>query len=174
MHSPRTTSALAIAVAISGCAPAAKTTESEAPPAPSSVAVQAVAANPPADPVPAAQPMGKRAAPQPGELVSPVIAARGGGTGWEIRISNTGGYDHRVVLSWDTGGQRGEGTLRFQPSAAASNARIVLRGTLDSKVIDVELLKQPCASEDRVAHEHAINVVVSGMPPLRGCGDLAI
>lgn len=179
MHSLTTTSALAIACAISGCAPTSKTTESEAPPAPSSAAAQATSASPPeAESAPAPQPMGKRAAPQPGELVSPVIAARGGGKGWEIRISNTGGYDHRVVLTWGNSGKRGEGMAAFQPSADDSNARIVLRGTLDAedggKAMTVELLKQACPGDDGTAHEHSIHVTVSGMPPLHGCGDLAI
>lgn len=177
MHALTTISALAIAFAMSGCAPAAKTTESETPPASSPVTAQTtVATSPQAGPAPAPQPMGKRAAPQPGELVSPIIAARGGGTGWEIRISNTGGYEHRVELTRD--GKHGQGTLKFQPSVEASNARIVLRGALDAAAggsdITVELLEQACTGDDGVAHEHALIVTVEGMASLRGCGDLAI
>lgn len=177
MHALTTVGTLVLALAVNGCAPAAKTTEPQAPSAPTQADAKPMTATPSA-PAAAAQPMGKRAAPRPGELVSPIIAARGGGDGWEIRIGNSGGYDHRVELTWDDGGKRGEGSLTFQPSADASSARMRLRGTLNADGVDkgmtVELIQQACSGDDGVAHEHALTVTVEGMAPLRGCGDLAI
>ena len=110
--------------------------------------------------------------------VSPVIAARGGGKEWDINISNAGAYDHRVVLTWDNDRKTGEGMAVYQPSTDGSKARIVLRGTLGAeggdKDMAIELLEQDCTGDDGVAHEHGINVTISGMPPMHGCADLAI
>jgi len=117
--------------------------------------------------------MGKRAAPQPGEAVSPIIAARGGGQGWEIQISNTDGYAHRVELIRDHG-PPGGGVAIFQPSGDASNAHMLLRGTIGAQELSIELLRQSCTSDNGVAHEHALIVTVGVMSPMRGCGDLAI
>ncbi|MDQ3228863.1 MAG: hypothetical protein M3Q13_03895 [Pseudomonadota bacterium] len=52
-------------------------------------------------------PMGKRAAPPPGEVLSPFMGFKGGGEGWRIESFNTARYDHRTTLTWDTGAQRG-------------------------------------------------------------------
>lgn len=158
MHALATSSALAIAFAMSACAPAPKAADAHAP--------QVESPSP-------SQRMGKRAAPLPGELVSPIIAARGGGPGWEIQIENTGGHDHHVELTWDNG-KRGEGVLTLQPSDDGSDARLLLRGMLDAKHTTVELLKQACTGNDGITHEHALRVTVEGMAPMRGCGDLAI
>lgn len=117
--------------------------------------------------------MGKRAAPLAGERVSPIIAARGGGNGWNIAIENAGGYDHDVELGWDNG-TRDAGTLAFQPTSGGSSAPIVLRGTIDAKALTVELLRQACRDGDGVAHEHALVVTIAGRAPMRGCADLAI
>ncbi|MDQ3039798.1 MAG: hypothetical protein M3R16_08380 [Pseudomonadota bacterium] len=176
-----TAGGFAIAFAMTGCAPAAKTTDAAAPPAATAVATQATGTNSNAagtQAAPAPRPMGKRAAPRPGERISPVIAARGGGRGWDIQISNTDGYDHDVVLSWNDGRKHGQGHAVYQPAVDGATARIELRGTLAAqgggKAMTIELREQACSGDDGIAHLHGITVSVSGMPPLRGCADLAI
>lgn len=171
MHAITTTSALAIAFAISACAPAAKTTETGAPADTPSTTSQApeAARTPP--------PMGKRAAPQAGERVSPVIAFKGGGEGWRIELVNTDGYDHHATLAWNNG-QRGEGVLTYQPAPDGSLQRKVLGGRLnaggDGKDTTVELVENDCTGGDGITHDHTVTVTVSGMAPMRGCGDQAI
>ncbi len=172
MHVIKTTSALAIVFAIGGCAPAAKTSDAAAP---SESAVDS-----PATPIrtgSAPPPMGKRAAAQPGERVSPVIAFKGAGEGWRIEFINTDGYDHRATLTWNNS-QRGEGVLTYQPAPDGSLQRKVLEGRLnvggDNKDTTLELLENDCTGGDGITHDHSVTVTVSGMVPMRGCGDQAI
>lgn len=173
MHAITTTSALAIAFAIGACAPAAKTTETVAP----SLATSATSSET-AEPAQAPPPMGKRAAPPPGESLSPIMAFKGGGEGWRIELLNTERYDHRTTLTWDNGAQRGEGTLTWQPAPDGSLERKVLAGRLnaagDGKDATVELIEDDCTGGDGITHDHTVIVTVSGMAPMRGCGDIAI
>ena len=176
MHAFKPYSALAIAFAIGGCAPVATTTDAGAPPAPDT------AVSPTPSPTAAAPqsppPMGKRAAPPPGEVLSPFIGFKGGGEGWRIELFNTARYDHRTTLTWDNGAQRGEGMLTYQPTPDGSLERKVLEGRLNvagsGKDTTVELVEDDCTGGDGITHDHTVIVTVSGMRPMRGCGDLAI
>ncbi len=175
MHALKTCSALAIAFAIGGCAPAAKTTDAGAQPAPDTATPStppqtAAAQSPP--------PMGKRAAPPPGEVLSPFMGFKGGGEGWRIESFNTERYNHRTTLTWGNVAQGAEGMLVYQPTPDGSLERKVLVGRLNvagtGKDTTVELVEDDCTGGDGITHDHTVIVTVSGMDPMRGCGDLAI
>ncbi len=176
MHALKTSGALTIALAIGGCAPVAKTTDAGAPPAPRtgtpSTPAQAATAeqSPP--------PMGKRAAPPPGEVLSPFMGFKGGGEGWRIESFNSQRYDHRTTLTWDNGEQRAEGVLTYRPTPDGSLERKALAGRLNvagsGKDTTVELVEDDCTGGDGITHDHTLIVTVSGMQPMRGCADLAI
>lgn len=175
MHALQTFTALTIAFASAGCAPAAKTTDAGAPSDP----VTAMPSTPPPT-AGAAQspPMGKRAAPPPGEVLSPIMGFKGGGEGWRIELFSTERYDHRTTLTWGNDAQRGEGMLTYQPTPDGSLERKVLTGRLnvagDGRETTVELVEDDCTGGDGITHDHTVIVTVSGMGPMRGCGDIAI
>lgn len=120
----------------------------------------------------------KRAPPQPGEPISPVIAFRGLSGQWGLAIENTGGHAHSVDFNWGSGSRHATGTLQYQPrSGAPADAPILLGGSLDTatgpRAMRVEITAQPCTDDADQAHAHAVRVNVEGMPPMQGCGDLA-
>lgn len=176
MHALKTYSALAIALAIGGCAPAAKTTDADAPPAPDTATHSTRSQT--AEAAQSPPPHGKRAAPPPGEVLSPFMGFKGGGEGWRIELFNTERYDHRTTLTWGNGAQRAEGMLTYQPTPDGSLERKVLEGPLNvagtGKDTIVELVEDDCTGGDGITHDHTVIVTVSGMGPMRGCGDLAI
>ena len=173
MHAIKTYGALAIAFAIGGCAPAAKTTDAAAPSVPDAHTTAT-----PSHATVQSPPMGKRAAPPRGEVLSPFLGFKGGGEGWQIELFNTTGYDHRTTLTWGNGTQRGEGMLTYQPMPDGSLERKTLEGKLkvagDGKVTTAELVEDDCTGGDGITHDHTVVVTVSGMTPMRGCGDIAI
>lgn len=154
-----------------GCAPAG--------PAKSDNAAGDAAAPPAADPAPAAQPMGKIGADQVGK-VSPVPAFKGFGEHWGIDIQATGEMNHKVDLTWGSGGEKASGSARYngQPADAPSSL-IVLSGELDTKLgakpMTIEIKAGECIDDGDNKHMHSVQVHVDGMDPLTGgCGDLAV
>lgn len=122
--------------------------------------------------------MAKRAPPRPGEQVSPVIAFRGTGTGWNLQIENAGGYAHDADLTWDDGNQQATGSLEYQPTPGASaGAPIVLVGTLATpagpRSVRVEIKADACKAAAGEAYTHAVHATIEGMALMHGCGDLA-
>jgi len=176
--------ALLAALATAACAPAPGVGAAPAGPTAEVRAVRsagdavAAAAEPLAEPATPAAAMAKRAPPQPGEQVSPVIAFRGAGPGWTIQIDNAGGYRHAVEFSW--GDQHATGSLQYQADGAGSavGGVIALAGTLDTapraSAMRVEIMRAACTGEAGHAYTHSVRVVVDGMAPRQGCGDLAM
>jgi hypothetical protein len=122
--------------------------------------------------------MGKRAPPQPGEQVSPVIAFRGHAEHWSIRIENAGGHAHDVDFTWGMGSQHATGRLQYQgqPGAVAGTP-ILLAGTLGGeaggRAMRVEIRAAACTDDADEVFSHAVRVTVEGMAPMSGCGELA-
>jgi glucose/arabinose dehydrogenase len=165
-----------VAIALAACARAPDATASKpaAPPAAATPAPQPGPEVPPPD-TPSPGPSAKRAPPQPGELVSPVVAFRAEGPGWSLRIENTEGYAHDVALTWDGGRAQATGKLDYQPEP--SNGRIVLQGQLDTPAgpdaMVVEIAARACTDARGVELPHEATIDVAGMPRMRGCGELA-
>jgi len=176
VYALRTTSTLVIAFAMTSCTPTAKTMEASAQPTPEASPVS----TPPqaSDSMQTPPPMGKRAAPPPGQVLGPFIGFKGGGEGWRIELFNTNGYDHLTTLTWNNGAKRGEGMLTYQPAADGSLERKVLEGRLnvdgDGKDTLVQLIEDDCTGGDGITHDHKVVVTASGVPPMRGCGDIAL
>lgn len=185
-HLLTTTVVLVVAFATTGCAPTAMTTETVAPPAPDAAATATPSQPSEATQTPQAlaEPaMGKRAAPPPGQTLGPFIGFKGGGEGWRIELFNTSGVDHRTTLTWNNGAERGEGVLTYQPAADGSLERKTLQGRLgtkgnrsggDGKDTSVQLIEDDCTGGDGITHDHTVVVTLSGMPTMRGCGDIAL
>jgi hypothetical protein len=156
------TSLVLSALLATGCAPTARSD------APRSAAEGATAAS-------AGTPLGKRAAPRPGEAISPVIAFRGAGADWRLQIENTGGLAHSVDLRWDGDRERANGSLRYEGTAAV-DAPIVLVGALQTasgaRAMRVDITAGLCR-DAAGAGTHAVRITVAGLAPMRGCGDLA-
>jgi hypothetical protein len=176
LHTLGATSALVIAFAMTSCAPTAKTTDASAPLTHDASPVS----TPPqgSESMQTPPPMGKRAAPPPGQVLGPFIGFKGGGEGWRIELFNTSGLDNRTTLTWDNGAKRGEGMLTYQPAADGSLERKALEGRLnvegDGKDTSVQLIEDDCTGGDGITHDHTVVVTVSGMAPMRGCGDIAL
>ncbi len=181
LHTLGATSALVMAFAMTSCAPTGRTTEASVPSAPDASPVS----TPPreSESMQTPPPMGKRAAPPPGEVLGPFIGFKGGGEGWRIELFNTAGLAHRTTLTWDNGANRGEGMLTYQPAANGSLENKVFEGRLDTvgdsaghvgKDTTVQLIEDDCTGGDGITHDHTVVVTVSGMPPMRGCGDIAL
>lgn len=122
--------------------------------------------------------MGKRAPPQPGEQVSPVIAFRGHAEHWNIQIENTGGYAHVVDFSWGSGSQHTAGRLQYQAQpGAVAGAPILLEGSLDTRAgrraMRVDITAAACTDDADQAYPQSVRVGVEGMAPMLGCGELA-
>lgn len=154
-----------------GCAPAPKAGD---PRADDQQAIDARANAAPAPPVA----MGKRAPPQPGEQVSPVIAFRGHAEHWSIRIENAGGYAHDVDFTWGMGSQHASGSLQYQAQpGAVAGAPILLEGSLDSeagrRTMRVEITPAACTDDADRVYPHSVRVTVEGMAQMLGCGELA-
>lgn len=153
------------------CAPAPKAGDAQA--------VDAPAADARADAVPAPPPaMAKRAPPQPGEQVSPVIAFRGHAEHWSLQIENAGGYAHTVDFTWGSGSGHATGNLQYQAqSGAVAGAPILLEGTLDTRAgrraMRVEITPAACTDDAGQAYPQSVRVGVEGMAPMLGCGELA-
>ncbi|KRB07737.1 hypothetical protein [Lysobacter sp. Root690] len=144
--------------------------------APAATAPTAADPNPaaPADP-----PMGKIGADQVGK-VSPVPAFKGFGEHWSIDIHATGEMNHKVELTWGSGGEKASGSARYngQPADAPSSL-IVLSGELDTKQgakpMTIEIKAGECVDDGDNKHMHSVQVHVDGMDALSGgCGDLAV
>ena len=169
--------AMLLSLALTACAP----THQSAP----TTAAAAKAATMPVETEPATSPspmpsgaMAKRAAPQPGEQVSPVIAFRGHAEHWSIQVENTGGYAHAVDFTWGTGSQHATGSLQYQPqSGAVAGAPILLEGDLETgagrRAMRVEITPAACTDDADRAYPHSVQVAVEGMAPMLGCGELA-
>ena len=175
MHAVKPHIAIAFACAIGGCAPVAtqpgvdtSPADTTSPPTPPPAAAAAQSSSP----------KGKRAAPAPGEVLSPIMGFKGGGDGWRVELFNTAGYEHRVTLTWDNGAQRGAGVVIYQPTRDGSLERKVLEGRLgvagNDRTITVQLVEDDCTGGDGITHDHTVIVTVDGMAPLRGCGEIAI
>lgn len=136
-------------------------------------------AAPVADPAPAAQPMGKIGADQVGK-VSPVPAFKGFGEHWSIDIQATGEMNHKVDLTWGSGGEKASGSARYNGQPAdAPNSLIVLSGELNTpkgaKPMTIEITAGECIDDGDNKHMHSVQVHVDGMDALTGgCGDLAV
>ena len=137
---------------------------------------------PAADPNPAApagQPMGKIGADQVGK-VSPVPAFKGFGEHWGIDIHATGEMNHKVELTWGSGGEKASGSARYNGQPAdAPGSLIVLSGELDTqqgaKPMTIEIKAGECIDDGDNKHMHSVQVHVDGMDALTGgCGDLAV
>ncbi|MGJ7904200.1 hypothetical protein [Lysobacter sp. 1R34A] len=133
---------------------------------------------PAGDPGPAGRPMGKIGADQVGK-VSPVPAFKGYGEHWGIDIQASGGMAHKVELTWGSGSERASGTVDYKgPPADAANSSIVLSGELATKAgakpMVVEISRKDCTDDGDRPHAHSVQVTVEGLPPMRGCGDLAV
>ena len=148
MHPILISGALALCLAVAGCAS----------PSPATVAV---------DPGPAG-----KAAPgtMPGQL-SPVPAFKGGGPGWRIDIASSGQMDHAVTLVRGDDSLAGNARYLGQPADAPSGL-IVLSGELAGQPLIVEIAAEPCSGEDGRQRAHRVQVTLEGAQ-LRGCGDLA-
>ena len=159
-----------VAMLLAGaCAPAAKPAPSGGPQAIDARADDAL-------PPPVAK--GKRAPPQPGEQVSPVIAFRGHAEHWSIHIESAGGYAHDVDFTWGAGSEHATGRLQYQPQpGAVAGAPILLAGTLDGgaggRAMRVEITPAGCTDDGDEVFTHTVRVIVDGMAPMSGCGDLA-
>jgi hypothetical protein len=166
-----------LTLALTACAPThqAAPTSAAAAKAP---AIQAeVEAATSASPTPSGA-MGKRAAPQPGEQVSPVIAFRGHAEHWSIQVENTGAYAHAVDFTWGSGSQHATGSLQYQPqSGAVAGAPILLEGGLETaagrRAMRVEITPAACTDDADQAYPQSVQVTVEGMAPMLGCGELA-
>lgn len=180
-HLPTTAGAMVLAFAITSCAPTARTTDASVPSTPDASPVS----TPPqeGESMQTPPPMGKRAAPPAGEVLGPFIGFKGGGEGWRIELFNTSGLAHRTTLTWDSGAKRGEGMLTYQPAGNGSLENKVLEGRLDTvgdsaghvgKDTTVRLIEDDCTGGDGITHDHTVVVTVSGMAPMRGCGDIAL
>ena len=122
--------------------------------------------------------MAKRAPPQPGEQVSPVIAFRGNGEHWNLHLENAGGHAHDADLTWDDGRQQATGSLEYQvASSASAQAPIVLAGTLVTPAgprrVRVEIIEGTCKDAKGEVYTHTVEASIDGMAPMHGCGDLA-
>ena len=157
------------AALVAACAPTPRTADRKGT-SPESVAQMAA-------PAPSA-PMAKRAPPQPGEKVSPVIAFRGNGEHWNLQLENAGGYAHDADLTWDDGSQQATGSLEYQPNPGSpSDTPIVLVGTLRTaagpRSVRIEINEGACKDSEGAAYTHAVQATIEGVEPMRGCGDLA-
>ena len=122
--------------------------------------------------------MGKRAPPQPGEQVSPVIAFRGHAEHWSIQIENAGGYAHAVDFTWSSGSEHATGTLQYRPTpGTAEAAPVLLEGSLDTdagrRAMRVRITPAACTDDADRVFPHQLQVTVEGMGPMHGCGELA-
>lgn len=154
-------------------------TDPATPDAAKAAPADAVAPAPVSDPGPAGQPMGKIGADQVGKL-SPVPAFKGFGEHWSVDIQATGEMNHKVDLTWGSGGEKASGSARYngQPADAPSSL-IVLSGELSTaqgaKPMTVEISRKDCIDDGDNKHSYSVQVHVEGMDPLQGgCGDLAV
>ena len=155
---------LMMLVAGAGCAPRGEGNE-DAPRAHADAPAQR------APPLPGAR--GKIAADQVGKL-SPVPAFEGGGPGWDISIHATAGLRHDVRLRWGGSAHVAGGTVRYRASPPGTH---LLEGTLygvgGDRGLRIDLRRGDCRDAGRV-FPYAVMVMVDGMAPLRGCGELAL
>lgn len=166
-----------LALALTACAP----THQSAPPRAAAAKAPAMQVDAEAATSPSPAPSGamaKRAAPQPGEQVSPVIAFRGHAEHWSIQIENTGGYAHAVDFTWGSGSEHATGSLQYQTqSGAVAGAPILLVGNLETgagrRAMRVEITPAACTDDADQAYPHSVQVTVEGMAPMMGCGELA-
>ncbi|MEI2432386.1 hypothetical protein RDV84_06800 [Lysobacter yananisis] len=128
---------------------------------------------------PAAPPSAKIGADQVGKL-SPVPAFKGFGEHWSIDIQSTGEMNHKVDLTWGSGGEKASGTARYngQPADAPSTL-IVLSGELNTKdgakPMTIEISRKECIDDGDNKHMQSVAVHVDGMDKFDGgCGDLAV
>lgn len=147
-------------------------------------AADSAAATTPTTPEPAVGPDGppmaaKIGADQVGK-VSPVPAFKGFGEHWSIDIQATGEMNHKVELTWGSGGEKASGNARYIGQRAdAPDMPIVLSGELTTKggakPMTIEIRKQECIDDGDNKHMHSVEVTVEGMDKLSGgCGDLAV
>jgi len=121
----------------------------------------------------------KIGADQVGKL-SPVPAFKGFGEHWSVDIQATGEMNHKVELTWGSGGEKASGTARYngQPADAPSTL-IVLSGELQTKdgakPMTIEISQKECIDDGDNKHMQSVDVSVDGMDKLSGgCGDLAV
>ncbi|MBN8810787.1 MULTISPECIES: hypothetical protein [unclassified Sphingomonas] len=115
--------------------------------------------------------------------LSPVPAFNGGGEGWSIDITSTGGGAHDASLVWASGSQRSDFKLfyRGQPADAPSTL-IVLSGEMRAggalRPVIVEIKREPCKDDAGASFLHSVSVTAEGVVPgtsqMRGCGHLAM
>lgn len=118
-----------------------------------------------------------------GGALSPVPAFNGGGEGWSIDITSTGGGAHDASLVWASGSQRSDFKLfyRGQPADAPSTL-IVLSGEMRAggtlRPVIVEIKREPCKDDAGTSFMHSVSVTAEGVVPgtsqMRGCGHLAM
>ncbi len=118
-----------------------------------------------------------------GGQMSPVPAFNGGGEGWSIDITSTGGGAHDASLVWASGSQRSDFKLfyRGQPADAPSTL-IVLSGEMRAggtlRPVIVEIKREPCRDDAGASFMHSVAVTAEGVVPgtsqMRGCGHLAM
>ena len=151
-------------VAIAGCAPGS----GDHAPAPASRSAEALPQR-----LPPFGSHGKIAADQVGK-VSPVPAFEGGAADWRISIHATGGMRHGVRLS--QGSNAANGTARYRKSGMPGMH--ALDGTLYSdrgdRAMHITLQRGNCSGADGRVHPYGVEVLIDGMTPLQGCGDLAL
>ncbi|MDF2382333.1 hypothetical protein JMG10_12695 [Nostoc ellipsosporum NOK] len=118
-----------------------------------------------------------------GGQMSPVPAFNGGGEGWSIDITSTGGGAHDASLVWASGSQHNDFKLfyRGQPADAPSTL-IVLSGEMRAggalRPVIVEIKREPCRDDAGASFMHSVSVTAEGVVPgtsqMRGCGHLAM
>lgn len=118
-----------------------------------------------------------------GGQLSPVPAFNGGGEGWSIDITSTGGGAHDASLVWASGSRQSDFKLFYkgQPADAPSTL-IVLSGEIRAagtlRPVIVEIKREPCKDDAGASFLHSVTVTAEGLVPgtsqMRGCGHLAM
>lgn len=162
--------AASLSAALAGCA-GTDAGKSAAPTEPATTATDTAA--------PAERPAAKIAADQVGK-VSPVPAFKGFGEHWSVDIQASGDdFDHTVALTWGSGSYNATGHARYKGRpAGAPSSPIVLSGELataqGAKPMTIEISRKDCTDDGDRPHQHSVRVLVEGMDPMQGCGDLAV